>query len=99
MEQSKLNLSIEDAVRRAIRSPDDRKAFRERWPMYDADALRREIDKCDADVVTFEDAITKVLKNKRELQALLRECDRRDAALAEMVALADEKSHAGNARP
>ena len=95
------NLSIEDAVRRAIRSPEDRKAFRESWPMYDVDALEREIAKCDADVVVYEDAIQKCMQNKRKLEQLLRQCKQRDLALQEMAAQNHERKngHAGNARP
>ena len=76
--------SVEDAVRRAIRDPEQRKAFRERYPSYDTGKLRAEIEKCDADVVAFEEAIIKAQRYKRECQDLIKQCEKRDHALAEL---------------
>ena len=77
-------ISVEDAVRRAIRDPEQRKAFRERYPSYDTDKLAEEITKCDADVIAFEEAITKAQRYKRECQDLIKQCQKRDAALKEL---------------
>ena len=76
--------SVEDAVRKAIRDPEQRKAFRERYPSYDTGKLAEEIKKCDADVIAFEEAITKAHRYKRECQDLIKQCEKRDSALAEL---------------
>jgi hypothetical protein len=76
--------SVEDAVRQAIRDPEQRKAFRERYPSYDTKKLREEITKCDADVLAFEEAIVKAQRYKRECQDLIKQCEKRDSALVEL---------------
>jgi len=76
--------SVEDAVRQAIHDPVQRKAFRERYPSYDTKKLREEIEKCDKDVLAFEEAITKAQRYKRECQDLVKQCEKRDNALAEL---------------
>lgn len=76
--------SVEDAVRQAIRDPAQRKAFRERYPTYDTAKLHEEIKKCDADVLAFEEAIIKAQRYKRECQDLIKQCEKRDVALAEL---------------
>jgi cytochrome c peroxidase len=77
-------LSVEDAVRAAIPSPEARKAFREKWPMYDADELAASIAKIDDDIEQFEEAIIKANGQKRQWKELLAECKRRDTVLATM---------------
>lgn len=94
-----MKLSVEDAVRKAIGDPEGRKAFRSRWPMYDVDHLKAEIVKCDKDVEAFEEAIVKALQNKRNLEHLIRECEKRDEVLNHMLSNPAGNGHAGNARP
>ncbi len=77
-------VSVEDAVRQIIRDPEERKAFRERWPMYDAAELTKAIDKIDDDIQKFEEAIIKSHAQKRHWAELLGECKRRDTALSTM---------------
>lgn len=96
---SEPKLSVEDAVRMVCKTAEDRKAFREQWPMYDSDHLRAEIRKADRDIAEFEAAITKVMQNKRTLEQLLRQCEKRDSALHEMIALKAEKNNARDTRP
>lgn len=74
-------LSVEDAVRHAIRDPAQRKAFREKYPAYDTKKLREELVKCDADVLAFEEAIVKAQRYKRECEDLIKQCEKRDVAL------------------
>lgn len=74
-------MSLEDTIRHIIRDPEHRKAFRERYPTYDAKALREEINKCDADVLQFEEAIVKAQRYKRECEDLIKQCEKRDIAL------------------
>lgn len=76
--------SVEDAVRQAIRDPEQRKAFRDKYPSYDAAKLREEIAKADQDIEQFEAAIVKAQRYKRECEDLIRQCDRRDQVLKEM---------------
>jgi predicted RNase H-like nuclease (RuvC/YqgF family) len=80
-----IKMSVEDAVRKAISDPEGRKAFRSRWPMYDVAQLKAEIVKCDKDVEAFEEAIIKALQNKRELEHLIKQCEKRDEALNHML--------------
>jgi len=77
-------LSLEDSVRQIIRDPQHRKAFRDRWPMYDAKKLAQEIVKADADILAFEGAIQKAQRYKRECQDLIKQCRHRDDALQEL---------------
>lgn len=74
-------MSLEDTIRRIIRNPEQRKAFRARYPTYDAKALQKEIEKCDADVLAFEEAIVKAQRYKRECEDLIKQCRKRDSAL------------------
>lgn len=74
-------MSLEDSIRHIIRDPEHRKAFRERYPSYDANALREEMLKCDADVLAFEAAIVKAQRYKRECENLIKQCEKRDIAL------------------
>ena len=74
-------MSLEDSIRQIIRDPQHRKAFREKYPAYDADMLRKEMEKCDADVLQFEEAIVKAQRYKRECEDLIKQCRRRDVAL------------------
>jgi hypothetical protein len=74
-------VSVEDAVRRAIRDPEQRKAFRAKYPAYDTAKLREEMLKCDADVLAFEEAIVKAQRYKRECEDLIKQCEKRDVAL------------------
>jgi len=74
-------MSLEDTIRRIIREPEHRKAFRDRWPMYDTKKLKEEIEKCDNDVVAFEEAIVKAQRYKRECEDLVKQCEKRDVAL------------------
>ena len=76
--------SVEDAVRQAIRDPVQRKEFRDKYPAYDTGKLREEITKCDADVIAFEQAIVKAQRYKRECEDLIKQCEKRDYALAEL---------------
>jgi hypothetical protein len=92
-------MSVEDAVRKAIRDPEGRKAFRSQWPMYDVDQLKAEIVKCDKDVEAFEEAIVKALQNKRTMEQLIRQCEKRDEVLNHMLSHPSGNGHAGYARP
>lgn len=74
-------MSLEDTIRHIIRDPEHRKAFRERYPTYNAKALQAEIEKCDADVLAFEEAIVKAQRYKRECEDLIKQCHKRDVAL------------------
>jgi len=75
-------MSLEDSIRSIIRDPEGRKAFRERWPMYDAAELEKSISKIDDDIEQFEEAIIKANAQKRQWKELLGECKRRDGILA-----------------
>lgn len=75
------SMSLEDSIRKIIREPEHRKAFRDRYPMYDVDMLRKEMEKCDADVLQFEEAILKAQRYKRECEDLIKQCRKRDVAL------------------
>jgi hypothetical protein len=77
-------LSVEDSVRQIIRDPEQRKEFRQRWPMYDAAELEKAIGKIDDDIQKFEEAIIKAHAQKRQWNELLGECKRRDTALSTM---------------
>jgi hypothetical protein len=79
------SLSVEDAVRWAIRDTDERRAFKAQWPMYQEEALRKGIEKADADIAQFEEAIMKSLAQKREYEALLKRCQARDIALLDIA--------------
>ncbi len=74
-------MSLEDTIRHIIRDPEHRKAFREKYPTYDTKALLAEIEKCDADVQAFEEAIVKAQRYKRECEDLIKQCRKRDTAL------------------
>ena len=74
-------MSLEDTIRHIIRDPEHRKAFRERYPTYDTNALKKEITKCDQDIAQFEGAILKAQRYKRECEDLIRQCKKRDTAL------------------
>jgi hypothetical protein len=76
--------SLEDSIRAVIREPEARKAFREKWPMYDTLQLAAALGKLDQDIEEFEQAIIKCQGQKREWRDLLAECKRRDIALSTM---------------
>lgn len=76
--------SVEDAVRQLFRDADQRKAFREKWPMYETAKLKEEIEKCDSDIQQFEEAIQKAQRYKRQCQDLLDQCEKRDNVLSNM---------------
>ena len=74
-------MSLEDTIRQIIKDPGHRKAFRERYPTYDIGKLQEEIEKCDSDVLQFEEAIVKAQRYKRECEDLIKQCRKRDVAL------------------
>ncbi len=78
-------LSVEDAVRWAIRDQQGRADFKKRFPMYDAEALRKGIVKADGDIEQFETAIRKAMQTKRDYALLLDQCEKRDAYLIDVA--------------
>jgi len=75
-------ISLEDQVRAILRTPEERQAFREKWPMYDADQLKAAVAQADKDIAHFEEAIQKAQRVKREWTALIAQCEKRDLALS-----------------
>ncbi len=75
------SMSLEDTIRHIIKEPEHRKAFRDRYPMYDVKKLEQEMLNCDKDVASFEEAILKAQRYKRECEALIQQCRKRDIAL------------------
>jgi septal ring factor EnvC (AmiA/AmiB activator) len=77
-------LSLEDSVRAILRTPEERQAFREKWPMYETAKLKAEIEKADSDIAQFEAAIQKAQRYKRECKDLIDQCEKRDNVLKQM---------------
>ena len=77
-------LSVEDAVRLAIRDPAERKAFRERHPMYDRAALEKACRQMDENIASLLAQIRSLKAEKERYVAFIKDCDRRDAELRKM---------------
>lgn len=45
--------------------------------MYDLEAMKNAVKRCDVNIKTFEDAIDKELKNKKEYQRIIRALEER----------------------
>ena len=78
-------LAVEDKVRWAIRDITKRSQFKNRFPMYDTEAIRKGIAKCDEEIALFEQQIAASMARKREYQDLIQQCERRDANLLELA--------------
>lgn len=56
--------------------------IRDKYPLYDQDALREAIEQMEENIRLMEATIEKELKKKSEYRALIALCDERDAELA-----------------
>lgn len=45
--------------------------------MYDLEAMKNAVKRCDVNIKTFEDAIDKELENKKEYQRIIRALEER----------------------